>query len=134
MFVEYDNNVAEALSLFADGGHGGMVEKGGFRSGVSSTTAGDEEGGSTTGGSTKGVTCLFELINKTKTRSGSQLLHQWLLRPIRDRRVLLQRQESIGALIHRPHLLQELRETTQHLLRFPDMEKIGKHTVYMFLY
>lgn len=63
---------------------------------------------------------LLSVMDRTVTPMGSRLLRRWLVRPIRDQQILLQRQQLIAALQH-PTLNQNL----QQLLRgIGDLERI----------
>ncbi len=43
---------------------------------------------------------LISVLDKTATSMGSRLLRRWLHKPLRDRRILNQRHQAVGALLH----------------------------------
>lgn len=83
--------------------------------------------------SSSGGNTVFGLLNQTKTLPGGRLLKQWLLRPLRGVAAIQARQQCVKELVSLPQRLEALRQSKEHLLRFPDLEKMGKITVFVVL-
>ena len=62
---------------------------------------------------------VLSVLDKTSTPMGARLLRRWLLRPIRDRNVLRQRQSAIQQLIAQ----QQIEEGQQQLKNLGDIER-----------
>ena len=58
---------------------------------------------------------LLGVLDRTQTPMGGRLLRDWLLHPLRDIRILEQRQETIAALIAEPFLLSKVRESLKNI-------------------
>ena len=64
---------------------------------------------------------LFWALNHTKTKFGARLLHNWLAKPVRMRKVLVERQESIKEVLEADQsFVSQLRTLLSNL---PDLEK-----------
>lgn len=67
---------------------------------------------------------LLETIDATSTPMGSRLLREWLLRPLRDVGIILERQQAVAELVDKPFVREELREALDDVL---DIERlVGK--------
>lgn len=64
---------------------------------------------------------LFWALNHTKTKFGARLLHNWLAKPVRVKKVLEERQESINELLEADQLL--VSQLKNLLTNLPDLEK-----------
>jgi DNA mismatch repair ATPase MutS len=71
-------------------------------------------------------TSLFSILNQTKSKMGSRLLRLWLQHPLRDKRLIEERQAVIDLFIGNVEKLNLIRESREHLKTFADMERLGK--------
>jgi len=71
-------------------------------------------------GSRKGS--LIEILDHTRTRMGSRMVHDWLVRPSIDLEEIGERHRSVAELVDNAELLQDLRETLENL---PDLERLA---------
>lgn len=145
--LQYDNQVSKALSIFQTIGSRGMSE-GNKQSGkevvASSTIAVDgkeeeeeQEYDGTEVGETPTTTArksnrsrescasLFDLLNITTTKMGSRLLRRWLQHPLRVKLDILRRQNAVTLFVSNPILRNNLRDSSEYLRGFPDIESIG---------
>jgi DNA mismatch repair ATPase MutS len=53
---------------------------------------------------------LVQLLNRTKTKSGSRLLRQWLVHPLIDSSAICERQDAVQSLLANQDLLSTIRE------------------------
>jgi DNA mismatch repair protein MutS len=65
---------------------------------------------------------LIDVLDHTRTRMGSRLLHDWLVRPSIDFEEIGERQRAVSELVDSTHLLQDLREALADL---PDLERLA---------
>jgi len=63
---------------------------------------------------------LLGALDATTTPMGARLLRDWILHPLRDREILIQRQEVIAAFMGEPFLLNKTRESLKGVR---DMER-----------
>jgi DNA mismatch repair protein MutS len=71
-------------------------------------------------GSRKGS--LIDILDHTRTRMGSRMIHDWLVRPSIDPEEIGERHRSVAELVDSAELLQDLRETLADL---PDLERLA---------
>jgi DNA mismatch repair protein MutS len=71
-------------------------------------------------GSRKGS--LIEILDHTRTRMGSRMLHDWLVRPSIDLEEIGERHRAVAELADSAELLQDLREALENL---PDLERLA---------
>ena len=71
-------------------------------------------------GSRKGS--LIEILDHTRTRMGSRMLQDWLVRPSIDLEEISERHRSVAELVDRAELLHALREALEGL---PDLERLA---------
>lgn len=64
---------------------------------------------------------LFWALNHTKTKFGARLLHKWLSQPIRIKKDLEERQDSIEELLHADQA--NISQLKNILAGLPDIEK-----------
>jgi DNA mismatch repair protein MSH2 len=69
-------------------------------------------------------TCLFDIVGLTKTIMGHRLLKRWLQQPSRDLETITKRQDVVEVLCERSLVRSSLRDSTDHLMRCPDLEKV----------
>lgn len=67
---------------------------------------------------------LVAFLDKCRTPQGRRLLTQWVKQPLRDMRVITERQDIISALTGDPELRMALSE--EHLKRFPDLQLLAR--------
>ena len=65
---------------------------------------------------------LIEILDHTRTRMGSRMLHDWLVRPSIDLEEIGERHRSVAELVDSTELLHDLREALEHL---PDLERLA---------
>jgi DNA mismatch repair protein MutS len=70
---------------------------------------------------------LLSLLDQTATAMGSRLLKKWLDKPLLDPGTIVQRQDSVAALLEHRVLLEEVRE---HLKQVYDLERLSARMAY----
>ncbi|VUD51883.1 DNA mismatch repair protein MutS [Thalassocella blandensis] len=63
---------------------------------------------------------LYSVLNTCATAMGSRLMRRWLNTPLRDKRILLERQDAISSLLNN-YLFEEIRQPLKHI---GDLERI----------
>lgn len=74
-----------------------------------------------TPGNQKGV-CLIQILDRTQTPMGARLLRHWIHTPLRDLRLILERQDAVSELKDQYMLLTDIRD---QLKSIQDMERIA---------
>jgi hypothetical protein len=92
-------------------------------------SVGVNEGGVIGRGGSRRCETLFGILNVAKTQMGSRLLRRWVQQPLYDRAKIRERQRAIAALVYDPIARNRLRDSTENLLRCPDLEKLGKSLI-----
>ena len=65
---------------------------------------------------------LLWAIDRTRTAAGSRCLREWLIRPLRNLKILTARQDAVAALVEHTELREELRDLLKTLA---DLERIA---------
>lgn len=68
--------------------------------------------------------CLYGLLNKGRTTSGSRMLAQWIKQPLLDIKAIERRLDFVSLFVEDTSLRQALQE--QHLRRVPDLDRMAK--------
>jgi DNA mismatch repair ATPase MutS len=108
----YDESACQALSIFSK------------PSNVTTSAALDDEFAQSIDGKRKDS--LFMLLAFTKTPMGLKLLKSWLKQPLTCHRKIVARQMWVTALLRNAVVRCSLRDSSDNLAHFPDLEKIGE--------
>jgi DNA mismatch repair ATPase MutS len=112
LVLVYDESACQALSIFSKSSN--MV----------TSTALDDEFTQSKEGRRKDS--LFMLLAFTKTHMGLKLLKSWLKKPLTCNVKIHARQMWITAFLRNAVVRYSLRDSSDNLAHFPDLEKIGE--------